>query len=140
MNAELQQWLGDHGYGDVAAAVDALNEDFAALNADVESQARADWINDARDELAAFLVSNGYEYVDSPSIDSDSPDLDAINAVILAAVDAQWIIDANAALQQWIVVRGTARWGRRASPTFVPTSTRLMPSSKPPRRRITWTT
>ena len=48
-NAELQRWLGDRGYGDVTAAVDALNEDFAALNADVESQARVDWINDARD-------------------------------------------------------------------------------------------
>ena len=33
MNAELQQWLGDHGYGDVAIAVDAVDEDFAVLNA-----------------------------------------------------------------------------------------------------------
>ena len=111
MNAELQQWLGDHGYGDVAIAVDAVDEDFAVLNANVESQARADWINDARDELAAFLVSNGYEYIDSPSIDSDSPDLEAINAVILAAVDAQWIIDSNDALQQWIASSGYSSMG-----------------------------
>ena len=96
--------------------MDALNEDFAALNADVESQARVDWINDARDELATFLVSNGYEYVVAPLINTDSPDLDAINADVAAQVDAQWISDANAALQQWIVVQG---YGSMASACVV---------------------
>ena len=118
-NAELQRWLGDRRYDDVVAAVDATDEDFVALNADIESQARADWINDARDELAAFLVSEGYGYVDAPAIDSDSPDLDAINAVIAAAVDAQWISDSNAALQVWIAGQG---YGSMASATVADVS------------------
>ena len=117
MNAELQQWLGDHGYGDVAIAVDAVDEDFAVLNA-TSSPRRAPTGSDARDELAAFLVSNGYEYIDSPSIDSDSPDLEAINAV----VPRRWTRSGldRTRLQQWMPVRGTARWGRRAVTSLNP--------------------
>ena len=86
--------------------MDALNEDFlAALNADVESQARVDWINDARDVCHVPRIER-IRVRRRPLINTDSPDLDAINADVAAQVDAQWISDANAALQQWIVVQG----------------------------------
>ena len=87
----------------------------------VESQAAPDWINDG-DELAAFLVSNGYNRL---AVNRQRlSDLEAIGAVILAAVTRSGLLTRAAAVDS---SSGYSSMGSASVPRSIPTSARFCP-------------
>ena len=97
-NADLQSWLTSKGLdGKVTASITSVTQDMAALNADIDSQARAAWKSDRASDLATYLANAGLAGEGLPGIDDAIADIAAYRTRVREAARAKYLRDSGLA-------------------------------------------
>ena len=94
----LQSWLTSKGLdGKVTASITSVTQDMAALNADIDSQARAAWKSDRASDLATYLANAGLAGEGLPGIDDAIADIAAYRTRVREAARAKYLRDSGLA-------------------------------------------
>jgi hypothetical protein len=107
-NAAFARWKVEHEYDGFLniAAIDSKDFDIAAINADSERQAKADWVSRASANHTAWRVGASYGYVAGVSVESVEADLRALNLEAEKQVEAEWVKNAQDDFYDWLVRKG----------------------------------